>query len=487
MEVTPGTLVGGRFRLLHPLGEGGMGRVWYAEHALLGTACAVKIIHEELARNEGVRARFEREAKVVASLRSPHVVTVLDYGVCSGLPYIAMEYLEGEDLGHRLARRQRLCIGETIALVAQIARALAKAHGMGLVHRDLKPENVFLVRDGHRDFVKVLDFGVAKVAQSFDRGSAYTRAGQLLGTPWYMSPEQAQGLTSVDWRSDLWALAVIAYRCLVGKVPFDGRGVGDVLVNIVAQPLPIPSRHAPELPVAFDAWWLRAVARDRGARFQSATALSEALSQVFARLPAEALADPIEDETTIERLGAIRLPTPPSDLRAAEEPGEATAVAPADEQGPDAQGRAARLPVRPTLPPVARAARDSDVRWNPSRVLGVVVGGGLAGALLVLGGYSAYRAATDIGEVASAPATEAPPAPADTPMEMDAAGSARFLPVPAITSAAPSEPVVEPVGSAPPMDPAPAPSNARERTPPPRVSASASASARPPILRNPFE
>ena len=230
MELVRGTVIANRFRLVRQLGCGGMGMVWSAQHVGLDTPCALKFIHEESAWDANHRARFEREAKVVAQLRSPHVVQVVDYGVHEDVPYIAMELLLGEDLGCRLARVGRLSAQETVTIVTQIARALSKAHTAELVHRDLKPENVFLVPDDDGEIVKVLDFGIAKTMNG-GLGDQRTKTGALVGTPRFMSPEQAQGVKSVDHRSDLWSLAVIAYRCLTGRLPFDSDAIGDLLMS----------------------------------------------------------------------------------------------------------------------------------------------------------------------------------------------------------------------------------------------------------------
>jgi serine/threonine-protein kinase len=283
VELSAGTVVAERFRLVRQLGEGGMGAVWLAHHVKLDTPCAVKFIHADVASGDGVRERFEREAKIAAQIRSPHVANVLDYGVFDGVPYIGMEYLDGEDLSERLAARGRLTPEETVHIVAQVARALTKAHAAGLVHRDLKPENVFLVRDDDADLVKVLDFGIAKAQVPMP--DAKTRTGTLLGTPRFMSPEQAQGSKSLDHRSDLWSLGVIAYRCVVGELPFDSEALGDLLMRIIVHPLPIPSQVAPGLPPSFDAWWQRAAARDPAQRFQSAKELAEALATAFGFAP----------------------------------------------------------------------------------------------------------------------------------------------------------------------------------------------------------
>jgi len=274
MHLVEGAEIAGRFRLERKLGEGGMGEVWTAIHMTLDVPCAVKFIHAEAASNTVARARFEREAKAAAKLRSAHVVQILDYGVCGEVPYIAMEYLEGEDLRERLRHHPRLTPRDTARIVSEVGKALAKAHSAGIIHRDLKPENVFLVKDEDGEVAKVLDFGVAKQTQSLE---AHTTTGALLGTPYYMSPEQAQGTKAVDHRSDLWSLAVLTYRSLTGVLPFQSQALGDLLIKIVTGPLPVPSHVAADLPPAFDQWWARAAQRDPNYRFQSAKELVTSL------------------------------------------------------------------------------------------------------------------------------------------------------------------------------------------------------------------
>src|SRR6202142_1538462 len=180
-----------RFRLNRLLGRGGMGSVWHATHLGLDVPCAVKFIEGEGAQVPEVQARFEREAKAAAPLRSPHVVQILDHGVCEGTPYIAMELLDGEDVGKRLAKIGKIHPRDLNVIITQVCRALTKAHAVGIVHRDLKPDNIFLVHDDDREIAKVLDFGIAKRDQNSLQGSN-TKTGAMLGTPYYMSPEQAQ-------------------------------------------------------------------------------------------------------------------------------------------------------------------------------------------------------------------------------------------------------------------------------------------------------
>jgi serine/threonine-protein kinase len=290
MQLAEGLVVAGRFRLGQMLGRGGMGSVWRAVHLGLDVPCAVKFIEGDLASLPEAQARFEREAKAAAQLRSPHVVQILDHGVWEGTPYIAMELLEGEDLGKRIARVGRLAPPDTHAIVAQVCRALAKAHAAGIVHRDLKPDNIFLVRDDDREITKVLDFGIAKSHSQELGGSSNTKTGAMLGTPYYMSPEQAQGIRQVDFRTDLWALAIIVFQALTGRLPFESEALGDLLVKIIVSPLPTPSQFGP-VPPGFDAWWAKAAARDPAERFQGAKEFADSLAMVCGVSQASGITD----------------------------------------------------------------------------------------------------------------------------------------------------------------------------------------------------
>jgi serine/threonine protein kinase len=276
LQLTEGLHVAERFRLVRLLGQGGMGSVWLADHLALDIHCAIKFIDREPNSAEA-RRRFEREAKAAAQLRGQHVVQILDHGVWEGIPYIAMEFLEGEDLAARLERLGRLPHGLTARIISQVAKGLGRAHAAGIVHRDLKPENVFLAKDGDDEIVKVLDFGIAKRSQT-SLSEAGTKTGSLLGTPFYMSPEQARGVKGIDHRSDLFSLAIIAYQCVTGRLPFYSEGLGDVLAQIMYEPIPIPSQQAEGVPPAFDAWWRRASERAAEHRFQSAKDLADSLA-----------------------------------------------------------------------------------------------------------------------------------------------------------------------------------------------------------------
>lgn len=271
---TAGDVLAEKYRLEHELGRGGMGAVWRAKHLVLESAVAVKLVLSAVASSEPLRARFLREAQAAAALRSPHVVQILDYGVQSDTPFMVMELLEGESLAQRLARVGVLSAEETGRVVVHVARALQRAQEAGIVHRDLKPDNVFLVHNADEDVAKVLDFGIAKAMTPTETG-VETQSGAVLGTPYYMSPEQARGTRAVDHRTDLWALGVIAFECLTGRRPFEGAVLGDVLVKICTEPVPTPSSIA-RVPPGFDAFVQRALARDPDQRFSSASELSEA-------------------------------------------------------------------------------------------------------------------------------------------------------------------------------------------------------------------
>ena len=254
-----------------------MGAVWRAEHLTLGTQVAVKLIDPAIASSEEALTRFRREAQAAAELRSAHVVHIMDYGVENGTPYIAMELLVGESLSDRLERVKRLTPGELADIFTQVGRALARAHQMDIVHRDLKPDNIYLVKEGDEEIAKVLDFGIAKkIGLKSTSSGVKTQTGAMLGTPYYMSPEQAKARGNIDHRTDIWSLGIIAYECLTGVRPFDGETLASLLISICTEPLPTPSNVA-EVPPGFDAWFARAASRDLQVRFQS---VSEAITQL---------------------------------------------------------------------------------------------------------------------------------------------------------------------------------------------------------------
>jgi serine/threonine-protein kinase len=278
----PKGLVAGKYEVLRLIGRGGMGSVWEGRHVTLGTRVAIKFIDSEYADSKEARSRFDTEARAAAALQSKHAIQIHDHGVTEDeRPYMVMELLTGEPLDDRIERQRRISLPETARILGQVCRALQRAHEAGIIHRDLKPENIFLVRspDDDDEIAKVLDFGIAKIKQAPGEGlTSSTKTGAVLGTPYYMAPEQARGLRSIDYRADLWSLGVIAYKCVTGVLPFEGESVGDLLVKICTAPAPIPSLTVPGLPPAFDAWFARTMEREPGARFGSAAELAEALA-----------------------------------------------------------------------------------------------------------------------------------------------------------------------------------------------------------------
>jgi serine/threonine-protein kinase len=235
----------------------------------------------EVGNETSYRERFLREARAAAQIQSPHVARVFDVDEWQGRPYIAMEFLEGETLDARLERVGALSPELTCEIIDQMARGLARAHAARLIHRDLKPANVFLVRQepGEPLLVKLLDFGLAK---RLDRvGTHATQSGMLLGTPGYMSPEQALASKAVDERTDLWSLAAITYHCLTGTEPFPGTAIAQVLMQVIHGELPVPSQVNPTLAPAFDSWWRRAAHRNAAERPSSALLLATELRKAL--------------------------------------------------------------------------------------------------------------------------------------------------------------------------------------------------------------
>ncbi len=275
VSLPAGTLIGGKYRVERLIGRGGMGSVWAATHASLGQRVAVKLIARRFANSRDARQRFDTEAKAAAQLRSRYVVQVYDNGITDdGVPYIVMEHLEGESLDARLARLGRLPLPAAARILIEVGRALGRAHSVGVVHRDLKPENIFLAtsQDDEGEVAKVLDFGIAKIRRDEEIGSS-TKTGAILGTPLYMSPEQARGLKSLDYRTDLYSLGMVAFTMLTGDAAFTGESIGDLLVAICTLPFPSARARVPTLPWSLDGWFERACHRVPEERFQSAADL----------------------------------------------------------------------------------------------------------------------------------------------------------------------------------------------------------------------
>jgi serine/threonine-protein kinase len=260
----------GNYTITAKLGEGGMGVVFLAEHPVIGRKVAMKAIHPELSRNPEVVSRFVTEAKAVNQIGNEHIVDIHDFGTTTdGDFYFIMEFLQGEALSDRLRREAPLEPARALGIAAQVADALAASHAHGIIHRDLKPENIFLIhKGGTTDFVKVLDFGLAKLTLGDDKVSHKTRTGSVMGTPYYMSPEQCEGRPNIDHRADVYSLGVILFEMMTGKVPFGGEGYGEIIVKHITAPIPSPRAINPRIPAACESILLRALAKNRDERFR---------------------------------------------------------------------------------------------------------------------------------------------------------------------------------------------------------------------------
>ena len=285
-RVPIGTVLVGKYRISREIGRGGMAVVYEAENIHIGKRVAVKVLAAELITSRVVRERFLREARAAAAVRSPYICDVYDAGEFDNRPFLVMELLEGESLYDLMSNVRRLDTEQTLKIIVQTAKGLAKAHAAHVVHRDLKPENLFLTKTEEGEIVtKLLDFGLAKFYVPSDDSAdqvRLTREGALFGTPAYMSPEQARGRGEVDHRSDLWALGCIVYECLTGQTVWNvDQGVAMILAQVASSPIPVPSHLRPDLSPEFDAWFEKALARDINDRFQTAREFALALADVL--------------------------------------------------------------------------------------------------------------------------------------------------------------------------------------------------------------
>jgi serine/threonine-protein kinase len=360
-----GLVLSERYRIVRKVGEGGMGAVYQAEHALIEKRLALKVLFPELTRRTDLVARFLQEAKSASRIGHENVIDISDFGQSpEGLVYIAMEYLDGQDLGYVMKDSGPLPWARARPILMQIAKALRAAHEHGIIHRDMKPENVFLIqRDGRPDFVKVLDFGIAKSVNETGDGPRLTQAGMIFGTPEYMSPEQAQGQTP-DHRVDVYALGCVMYHLLTGKVPFVADNFMGILTKHMLEPVTPLRERAPEqaIPAEVEAVCLRALEKQREKRWQD-------MDQFYRALGA-AGGEPFESSSVYVPSAALRYPVPVAPVPRARE----------------AEGSA---PHTEALPPLTPTGSFDDARPVPRKSAGLKLGGvfvavAAAGALAVL-------------------------------------------------------------------------------------------------------
>ena len=309
----------GRYQIKRELGRGGMATVYLAFDPRFDREVAIKVLPREFLHDAVFRARFEREAKLIAALEDPAIVPVYDFGEEAGQPYLVMRYMAGGSLSDRL-QRGPLSLGEATDLLARIASALDKAHRSGVVHRDLKPANILFDRDGNP---YIADFGIAKLLES---SASFTSTG-VIGTPAYMSPEQVEGERTLDGRSDVYALGIIVYELLAGKPPYDADTPMSVALMHLRLPVPHVHKAVPGLPAAVDQVVATALAKDREQRYPTAGALAAAMSGAAdSSLPPTRLAPPPQRAES-------RPPLPPPPVRLSSESGS---------QGPSGPSPSAR-------------------------------------------------------------------------------------------------------------------------------------------------
>jgi len=411
----------GAYRILGKLGEGGMGTVYLAEHALLGRRAAIKVLLPELSRHPEVVQRFFNEARAVTAVADPGIVQIFDFGIHGdGSAYIVMELLEGESLDARLRRLGRIPPHDALRIMQQLASSLGAAHAKGVVHRDLKPENLFIVGDpavtgGER--VKLLDFGIAKL-RSNEPGMLKTQTGMLIGTPVYMSPEQCRGAGDIDHRSDIYSLGCVLFCMLAGRPPFDGEGTGELIAAHLMKPAPALSAVVAGLPGELDAVIARCLAKSPGGRFSSMPEFARAIAGAEQQLRG------------VARSAAyvVTMPAGPSPLRRS----PVTTLRASTGEISMLSGRSLEFS-SPRLAP----SRDRKLGWIAGLLAaGVVIGGA---AFIVRGGPRSPGASAVVPAAVPLPASAPDLAAASAPAAPAPAAPAPAVPAPAAAVVSPRD------------------------------------------------
>jgi serine/threonine protein kinase len=281
------TVIRERYRLESMIGEGGMASVWRARDLTLARPVAVKLLFARDDRDQNaLTARFLREARIAASVQHRNVIQIVDFGTTEDeLPFMVMELLEGEPLSGRMHREQRLPAEDVVQIANLTLRGLSAVHTAGIIHRDLKPDNIYLKRENDSVYPKILDFGISRSVepQSGRRSALTTRDGLIIGTPEYMSPEQARGVKDIDPRTDLYSMGVIMYEALTGRLPFHDENVGDLIIQVVTGTAPTVYELRPDIPLEISKVIERAMARRREERFNNAAEMQASLLEAAGR------------------------------------------------------------------------------------------------------------------------------------------------------------------------------------------------------------
>jgi tRNA A-37 threonylcarbamoyl transferase component Bud32 len=396
------------YQVISLLGEGGMGAVYLAEHPFMGRKAAIKVLRRELAEDKGLVERFMNEARAANAIHHPNIIDIIDVGqLPSGIPYLMMEFLDGESLAKRIERDKQLTVAAAVDIATQTASALYAAHGKGIVHRDLKPDNLYLVPDEARQLerrVTVLDFGIAKLRGELSGSGAKTQMGSVMGTPPYMSPEQCRGITDeIDHRTDVYALGIILYEMLTGSPPFMSEGWGEVVLMHVTKAPPPPRSRNPEISPELEGVILKALAKVPADRWASMADLGTALQKAIGGSGRGFISGFTSGAPTVSKMAAAGSGRAPTTLQSATGQVADPAQGSAQDEADDEVGF---VPPRPW--------------WRRSAVL---VGGGVAlVATVAVFGVAGRRASDSAAPIAAtgAPAAStpaataafAPPAPA---------------------------------------------------------------------------